>query len=98
MIVVVAWWLRTRIVRRQFAAVLAERARVSREIHDTLLQGVLGISLHLDHLEHALPSGDENRRRFERLRLQDERLQLQPSEHPGGRLRLGEPQPAAQLV
>jgi signal transduction histidine kinase len=71
MIVVIAWWLRTRIVRRQFAAVLAERARVSREIHDTLLQGVLGISLHLDHLEHALPSGDaENRSRFERLRLQ----------------------------
>ena len=71
MIVVAAWWLRTRLVRRQFAAVLAERARVSREIHDTLLQGVLGISLHLDHLEHA-PAMDEteNRRRFGRLRLQ----------------------------
>ena len=71
MLVVIAWWLRTRIVRRQFAAVLAERARVSREIHDTLLQGVLGISLHLDHLQHAPPLDDaENRRRFERLRLQ----------------------------
>jgi signal transduction histidine kinase/ligand-binding sensor domain-containing protein len=70
-IVAVAWWLRTRLVRRQFAAVLAERARVSREIHDTLLQGVLGISLHLDHLQHAPPLDDaENRRRFERLRLQ----------------------------
>jgi signal transduction histidine kinase/ligand-binding sensor domain-containing protein len=71
MMVIAAWWLRTRIVRRQFAAVLAERARVSREIHDTLLQGVLGISLHLDHLQHAPAVNEaENRRRFERLRLQ----------------------------
>jgi len=69
--VVMAWWLRTRIVRRQFAAVLEERARVSREIHDTLLQGVLGISLQLDHLEHAHPVEEaDHRRRIGRLRLQ----------------------------
>jgi signal transduction histidine kinase len=57
-------------VHRQFAAVLAERARVSREIHDTLLQGVVGIALQLDHLEQT-QTGDskENARRFERLRL-----------------------------
>ena len=70
LIVGLAWWMRTRIVRRQFAAVLAERARVSREIHDTLLQGVVGIGLQLDHLEQS-QTGDpaENARRFQRLRL-----------------------------
>jgi signal transduction histidine kinase/sugar lactone lactonase YvrE len=67
----VAWWLRTRMVRRQFAAVLAERARMSREIHDTLLQGVVGIALQLDHLEQTQTRDPrENRNRFERLRLQ----------------------------
>ena len=69
-IVAGAWWLRTRIVRRQFAAVLAERARVSREIHDTLLQGVVGIALQLDHLQHSQSTNPtDNARRFERLKL-----------------------------
>lgn len=65
-----AWWLRTGIVRRQFSAVLAERARVSREIHDTLLQGVVGIALQLDHLQHSQEDDPaDNARRYERLKL-----------------------------
>ncbi len=41
------WRLRMRMLRRQFALVLAERARVGREIHDTLLQslGAVGVEL-----------------------------------------------------
>lgn len=35
-------------VRARFTAVLAERARISREIHDTLAQGLSGISIHLE--------------------------------------------------
>lgn len=46
----VAWRLRLRRVRRQFALVLGERFRVSREIHDTLLQSLVGLTLQLDHL------------------------------------------------
>jgi signal transduction histidine kinase len=38
---------RMRALKARFAAVLEERARLAREIHDTLLQGVTGISLHL---------------------------------------------------
>lgn len=39
--------LRLRHVRARFAAVLAERNRVAREVHDTLLQGFTGVVLHL---------------------------------------------------
>ena len=34
-------------IRRRFALVLAERARIAREIHDTLVQGFVGISAQL---------------------------------------------------
>jgi signal transduction histidine kinase len=45
-----AWRIRLRQLRRQFAVVFAERARMSRELHDTLLQDLVGISLHFDEL------------------------------------------------
>ncbi len=38
---------RTRVLEMRFAAVLAERARLAREIHDTLLQGFTGVALSL---------------------------------------------------
>ncbi|MDB4884214.1 MAG: sensor protein [Gemmatimonadetes bacterium] len=38
---------RERMLRARFAAVLEERTRLARDIHDTLLQGVTGISLQL---------------------------------------------------
>ncbi len=37
-----------RSMRRQFTAILAERARISRDIHDTLAQGFAGIALQLE--------------------------------------------------
>ena len=51
-----AWRLRVAQVRRQFALVLAERIRMSREIHDTLLQGLAGLALEIDDLSHNLDS------------------------------------------
>ena len=35
-------------VRRQFRAILAERARIARDVHDTLAQGFAGIALQLE--------------------------------------------------
>lgn len=43
-----AWHLRLRRVRREFSMVLGERARLSREIHDTLLQRFVGVALQLE--------------------------------------------------
>ena len=43
-----AWRIRLRVVRHQFSMVLAERMRLSREIHDTLLQSLVGLALQID--------------------------------------------------
>lgn len=43
-----AWQLRQRQIQRQFALVMEERARMAREIHDTLLQSLVGLTLQLD--------------------------------------------------
>lgn len=50
------WRFRTRRVRQQFALVLAERIRMGRAIHDTLLQGVAGLSLQFEELAKRDPS------------------------------------------
>jgi len=47
-----------RSVRRQFALVLAERIRMSRAIHDTLLQGLAGLALQMDDLSHTLDGAE----------------------------------------
>lgn len=46
--------------RAKSAAVLAERARLARDIHDTLAQGFLGVLLHLETARRATPA-DPNR-------------------------------------
>ena len=43
-----SWRLHVRSVRRQFALLIGERARLSRELHDTLLQNLVGIALQFD--------------------------------------------------
>jgi signal transduction histidine kinase/ligand-binding sensor domain-containing protein len=59
-IVGTAWLLRLRVLRRRFSLILSERARVAREIHDTLLQSVGGVALELevvaDELDGASPA------------------------------------------
>ncbi len=42
------WWIRLRAIRNEYALVLAERARVSRDIHDGLLQSLGAFSLQLE--------------------------------------------------
>jgi ligand-binding sensor domain-containing protein/two-component sensor histidine kinase len=52
----VAWgsyWLHLRNIRRRFAAVLEERSRLAREMHDTLIQGCLGVSTLLEAVSGA---------------------------------------------
>jgi signal transduction histidine kinase/ligand-binding sensor domain-containing protein len=56
LVVVVAWRLRVRQVRHQVSLVLGERLRMSRTIHDTLLQGFVGMALRCDDISHDLDS------------------------------------------
>src|SRR6185436_14580906 len=63
-----AWRLRLRNVRKEFALLLGERARLSREIHDTLLQSLVGVALQCDALASDVDARSPVRQRFVRLR------------------------------
>ena len=54
LLIATTWWLRLRAVRNQYALVFAERARVSREIHDTLLQSLAAIGVELETIATQL--------------------------------------------
>jgi ligand-binding sensor domain-containing protein/signal transduction histidine kinase len=56
--------LRVRQIRYRFALVLEERARLAREIHDTLAQGFVGISSQLDAVAMCLPDETAPVRRY----------------------------------
>lgn len=57
-----AWWLRMRAVRSRYALVFAERARVSREIHDTLLQSLAALGVELEAIASQLDSSQAQAR------------------------------------
>lgn len=68
-----AWRLRVRSVRSKFALILVERSRMAREIHDTLLQSLLGVMLRLDDVEKTVDvSADSAKQQLGRLRQQVE--------------------------
>ena len=52
--IVVAWKRRFARATREFAMVYEERARMAREIHDTLLQSLLGVALQFDVIAQTL--------------------------------------------
>lgn len=61
--------LRLRQVRARYAAVLAERNRIAREIHDNLAQEILGISVQLELIARTLGSApDAARKHLDRAR------------------------------
>ncbi|MEK6283427.1 MAG: two-component regulator propeller domain-containing protein [Acidobacteriota bacterium] len=51
--------LRVRTMRAQFGAVLGERTRIAREIHDNLAQEMSGISVQLEVVARTMPPGAE---------------------------------------
>jgi signal transduction histidine kinase/ligand-binding sensor domain-containing protein len=53
--ILAAYKFRERQVRSRFSLVLAERARLAREVHDTLAQGYVGIASQLDVVEMTMP-------------------------------------------
>jgi signal transduction histidine kinase len=54
-----AWRLRVRQLQAQAALVLGERARISRDIHDTLLQSLASVAVRSGALADSLSSGTE---------------------------------------
>ena len=62
--------LRVRQIQGQFSAVLAERTRIARDIHDNLAQEMLGISMQLEVVARTIPpSADVARNHLDRVRM-----------------------------
>lgn len=66
------WRLRVRHMRHEFALVLAERARLSREIHDTLLQNLAGVAIQCAAVANVLDPASPARARLVDVRRQIE--------------------------
>jgi signal transduction histidine kinase/ligand-binding sensor domain-containing protein len=65
----IAWRVRLQLVKKQFALALVERMRLSREIHDTLLQSMVGIALQLDDVSEGVSrESPESRDQLVRIR------------------------------
>jgi signal transduction histidine kinase len=64
------WQVHLRAMRSKYALVLAERARVSRDIHDTLLQSLCGVGLELEVVARVIsesnPSATDTVRALQR--------------------------------
>ena len=62
-----AWRRRLLHVEREFQAVLGERTRIAREIHDTLAQGFVAVSVHLELVAQLMRNSvDAAREQLER--------------------------------
>ena len=69
LLVWVVWQLRIRQVHKEFALVLDERTRIARELHDTLLQGFVGVALQCTAVSQLLETSPETAKdRLERIR------------------------------
>ena len=70
LVVGAAWRLHVLRVRKQFALLLGERARLSREIHDTLLQSLFGFALQCDAIANRVAvAAPDLKAQFMRMRL-----------------------------
>ncbi len=70
LLVYAAYYLRLRQVEAQYNAVLLERNRIAREIHDTLAQGFIGVSVQLELVARLLgTSVDAAREQLNETRL-----------------------------
>jgi ligand-binding sensor domain-containing protein/signal transduction histidine kinase len=66
-----AYQYRVRQVRTRFEAVLGERSRLAREMHDTVIQGCTGVSALLEAISMEIPidNGDDGLLDFARMQL-----------------------------
>jgi len=70
LIIFLLYRLRVRRIQRQFTAVIAERNRLAREIHDTLAQGFVAVSVQLELMSQLLSASalDAARQQLDRTR------------------------------
>lgn len=67
------WRLHLRRIRKEFSLLITERARLGREIHDTLLQSLFGVAVQCDAMAHQLGEvAPHLQRQFMRVRREVE--------------------------
>jgi ligand-binding sensor domain-containing protein/signal transduction histidine kinase len=69
LLVWLAYRFRVKQMESQFAAVLAERNRIAREIHDNLAQELLGVSVQLEVLARTMPATEAATSQLNRIRM-----------------------------
>jgi signal transduction histidine kinase/ligand-binding sensor domain-containing protein len=62
-----AYRVRVRRIRERLDAILAERSRIARELHDTLLQGFSGVTMEMQALSARLPETSAERATLEEI-------------------------------
>jgi signal transduction histidine kinase len=66
-VVALGFQMRVRTLRRRMQLVLAERSRIARELHDTLLQGFAGVTMEMQALSVRLPGESGERRTLDEI-------------------------------
>jgi signal transduction histidine kinase/ligand-binding sensor domain-containing protein len=56
-----AYRMRVRGIKEKLHVVVAERSRIARELHDTLMQGFSGVTMEMQALSARLPASEERR-------------------------------------
>jgi signal transduction histidine kinase len=79
--------LRVRQLREQFVLILAERSRIARELHDTLIQGFSGITMQMHAFANRLRSSEDQQALGEIIR--DAGICLQETRRSVAGLRAG---------
>lgn len=64
----IGYRLRVRRIKAGLVAIVAERSRIARELHDTLLQGFSGVTMEMQALSARLPSSAEQNTLHEIIR------------------------------
>lgn len=62
-----AYRLRVRAIRQQMSAIIVERSRIARELHDGLMQGFAGITMEMQALSSSLPKESAERDTLEEI-------------------------------
>jgi signal transduction histidine kinase/ligand-binding sensor domain-containing protein len=87
LLVFVIYRMRVRQLRDQFVLVLAERSRIARELHDTLIQGFSGITMQMHAFISRLRSAEDRQALGEII--QDAKICLQETRRSVAGLRAG---------
>jgi ligand-binding sensor domain-containing protein/signal transduction histidine kinase len=62
-----AWRFRVRAIRQKMNAIVVERSRIARELHDGLMQGFAGITMEMQALSSRLPEESTERETLEEI-------------------------------